>query len=149
MKGEQIDIIENLIQAISILNKTDEYLESLVNRLSECDSLISDYEHFIETTPIEEINLKKLYQDMQNNFIKRRQIKRDMTLNDNYRHLTTRLNNTTNREFLIQSMKTVQSKLNTKYRNRILSDDDLKNLKTNEPKRGRGRPRKNEVIENV
>ena len=30
-----------------------------------------------------------------------------------------------------------------------LIHNDLKNLKANEPKRGRGRPRKNEVIENV
>ena len=42
-----MDILDNLIQAVSILNKTEEYLESLPNRLSECDSIISDYEHFI------------------------------------------------------------------------------------------------------
>lgn len=63
MKGENINIIENIIQAVSILNKTDEYLESLATRLSECDSLVSDYEHFIESTPINEVNLEKLYQD--------------------------------------------------------------------------------------
>ena len=39
MEEENINIIENIIQAVSILNKTDEYLESLVTRLSECDSL--------------------------------------------------------------------------------------------------------------
>ena len=43
-----INIIDNLIEAISILNKTDEYLENLGDRLSECDQLKSDFEHIIE-----------------------------------------------------------------------------------------------------
>lgn len=129
MEGENINIIDNIIQAISILNKTDEYLESLTNRLSECDSLVSDYEHFIENTPIEEVNLEKLYQKMQENFIKRRTIKNDMAINDNYKNLTARLNNIANREFLIQNLKNVQSKLGTKYHNRILKNEDIENLK--------------------
>lgn len=88
MEGENINIIENIIQAVSILNKTDEYLESLTTRLSECDSLISDYEHFIESTPLDEVNLEKLYQDMQSNFMKRRIIKNDMFIGNNYKNLT-------------------------------------------------------------
>lgn len=142
MEGEKINIIDNIIQAISILNKTDEYLESLTNRLSECDSLVSDYEHFIENTPIDEVDLKKLYQNMQDNFIKRRNIKNDMAINDNYKNLTVRLNNMTNREFLIQNLKNVQSKLGTKYHNRILKNEDIEELKKIEEKKKRGRPRK-------
>lgn len=144
MNKENVNIIDNLIQAISILNKTDEYLEGLVDRLSECDSLISDYEHFIEGTPIDEVNLKELYLNMQENFKKRRIIKNDMTLRDNYKNLVTRLNNSTNREFLIQNMKTVQSKIGTKYHNRILTDKDIEKLKDFQivVKKKRGRPKK-------
>ena len=143
MKEEQIDIIDNLVQAVSILNKTDEYLDSLTNRLSECDSLISDYEHFIESTPIEQINLKKLYTDMQNNFNKRRIIKNNLALRDNFRNLTSRLNNSVNRKFLLQDMKTAQSKLATKYHNRILTKEQITQLMIiDEIKRGRGRPKK-------
>lgn len=142
MEGENINIIDNIIQAISILNKTNEYLESLTNRLSECDSLVSDYEHFIENTPIDEVDLKKLYQNMQDNFIKRRNIKNDMAINDNYKNLTARLNNITNREFLIQSLKNTRSKLKTQYRNRVLKNEEIEELKKIEEKKKRGRPRK-------
>lgn len=144
MEGENINIIDNIAQAISILNKTDKYLESLYDRLSKCDSLVSDYEHFIENTPIGEVNLQKLYQDMQNNFIIRRNIKNDITINDNYKNLTSRLNNSINREFLLQNLKNAQSKLGIKYHNRILKDDDiekLKDLPIIETKK-RGRPKK-------
>lgn len=144
MEGENINIIENIIQAVSILNKTDEYLESLTTRLSECDSLVSDYEHFIESTPINEVNLEKLYQDMKNNFMKRRVIKNNIAINDNYKNLTARLNNITNREFLIQNLKNVQSKLGTKYHNRILTQEEIAKLKEIhiDEKKKRGRPRK-------
>ncbi len=144
MEGENINIIENIIQAVSILNKTDEYLESLTTRLSECDSLASDYEHFIENTPIEQVNLKKLYQDMQNNFVKRRTIKNNITINDNYKNLTSRFNNATNREFLIQNLKNTQSKIGTKYHNRLLTNEEVEKLKEIqiEEKKRRGRPKK-------
>lgn len=149
MKGET-DVIADLIQAVSILNNMDMYLESLNDGLSECDSLISDYEHFIENTPIEQIDLKKLYTSMQEVFNKRRIIKDNITLRDNYKNLNGRLNNSANREILLQQMKNVQSKLGVKYHNRILTQDEIKQLFINiETKRKPGRPKKVEVIENV
>lgn len=137
-----MDIIENLVQAVSILNKTEEYLESLPDRLSECDSLISDYEHLIENNDTSEIDLKKLYNEMKNVLNKRRVVKNNLTLRDNYKNMVARLNNTTNREFFIQNMKNAQSKLGLKYHNRILTEDEIEQLKTKK----RGRPRKQEVI---
>lgn len=137
-----MDIIENLVQAVSILNKTEEYLESLPDRLSECDSLISDYEHLIENNDTSEIDLKKLYNEMKNVLNKRRIVKNNLTLRDNYKNMVARLNNTTNREFFIQNMKNAQSKLGLKYHNRILTEDEIEQLKTKK----RGRPRKQEVI---
>lgn len=137
-----MDIIENLVQAVSILNKTEEYLESLPDRLSECDSLISDYEHLIENNDTSEIDLKKLYNEMKNVLNKRRVVKNNLTLRDNYKNMVARLNNTTNREFFIQNMKNAQSKLGLKYHNRILTEDEIEQLKAKK----RGRPRKQEVI---
>ena len=47
-------------------------------------------------------------------------------------------------------MKNVQSKLGVKYHNRILTQDEIKQLFINmETKRKPGRPKKVEVIENV
>ena len=72
---EEINIIESLIKAISILNDTDTYLESLDSQLSECDSLRSDFDHLIENGSLDDIDLKKLYLKMQENFSRRRKIK--------------------------------------------------------------------------
>lgn len=143
METENINVLENIIQAISILNNTDKYLEGLNDSLSKCDSIISDYEHFIENSNIAEIDTVKLFKDMQNVFIKRRTIKKDIALKDNYYNLSNRLNNTTNREFLIHNLKTTSEKLETKYKNRVLSEEELNLLTTiSKAPAKRGRPKK-------
>lgn len=151
MKEEKISIIDNVIQAISILNKLDEYVESLANRLSICDSLVSDFEHFIENTPIEEVNLEKLYQKMQDNFKERRIIKDDIIIKETYKSQTTRLNNPNNREFLIQNLKNTQLRIGLKYKNRILTEEEEKELKIKDnilsQNKRRGRPKKEKVVE--
>lgn len=146
-----INIIDNVIQAISILNKLDEYVEGLVNRLSICDSLVSDFEHFIENTPIEEVNLKKLYQKMQDNFKERRIIKDDIIIKETYKTQIARLNNSNNREFLVQNLKNTQQRIGLKYKNRILTQEEVQELKNKEdilPQiRKRGRPKKEVATE--
>lgn len=139
---EEINIIESLIKAISILNDTDTYLESLDSQLSECDSLRSDYDHLIENGSLDDIDLKKLYLKMQENFNRRRKIKENIALRDNYKNLTSRLNNSTNRGMLLQNMKNCQAKLGQKYHNRVLTAEDIDMLKVSLAKRGRGRPKK-------
>lgn len=146
-----INIIDNVIQAISILNKLDEYVEGLVNRLSVCDSLVSDFEHFIENTPIEEVNLEKLYQKMQDNFKERRIIKDDIIIKETYKSQIARLNNSNNREFLVQSLKNTQQRIGLKYKNRILTQEEVQELKNKEdilPQiKRRGRPKKEVATE--
>lgn len=139
---EEINIIESLIKAISILNDTDTYLESLDSQLSECDSLRSDFDHLIENGSLDDIDLKKLYLKMQENFNRRRKIKENIALRDNYKNLTSRLNNSTNRGMLLQNMKNCQAKLGQKYHNRVLTTEDIDMLKVSQAKRGRGRPKK-------
>lgn len=143
MGGETIDVIDNLIQAVSILNNTDKYLESLDNKLSEYDSVISDYEHFIESMECCEVDLNKLFLSMKDTFNKRRIVKNNIVLRENYKNLVGRLNNSGNREIMIQSMKNVQSKIGKKYHNRILTNADIEELqKIEPPKKKRGRPKK-------
>lgn len=152
MKGETIDIIDNLIQAVSILNKTEEYLDSLVDRLSECDSLIADYYHFIENTNIKGINLEKLFVDMQDTLIKRRTVKREIALKDHYKNLSGKLNNSANRQIMLQEMKNVDKKMSSKFDGfesktlSVLTSQQIEELKIEiKTQKRRGRPPKKVV----
>lgn len=139
---EQANIIENLIQAVSILNKTDEYSNSLSDKLSECDKLETDFRHIIELKSVDEVNLKKLYLSMQDNFNKRRKIKKDMEISRSLTVNIGKLTNASNREILIQTLKNVETKYEKlEYSNRILDKETMDKLLNNKTKK-RGRPPK-------
>ena len=140
------NVVNNIIQAISILNKTDEYLESLNDRLSEYDSLNSDFQHFIEFTDIDNINLKELFLSMQYLYKKRRQVKHDMTIQKYYRDNINKLQNAGNRELLISALKKAEEvNNNQKYTNRVMQPelvDKITHPVQIVEKRKRGRPKK-------
>ena len=141
MLKEEINIVDNIIQAVSILNKTEEYIEQLDDKLSEFDKLNSDFEHLIENADINNVNLKELYTKMQNLYLSRRKVKQDKSIGVYFTNNSLKLNIKTNRQMLVQGLKTVTDKLNTTYTNRILTEEDIKELI--EPvKRKPGRPKK-------
>lgn len=145
MLKEEINILDNIIQAVSILNKTEEYIEQLDDKLSEFDKLNSDFEHLIENADINNVNLKELYTKMQELYLSRRKVKQDKSIGVYFKNNSGKLNVTKNREMLIQGLKTLVGKINTTYTNRILTDEDIKSLI--EPvKRKPGRPRKENIV---
>lgn len=140
-------VVERLYSVVNQLDEIDKILDNLNSDLSECDSLISDYEHFIENGKLDEIDLNILFNNMQDVLLKRRQIKQNMTIRDCFKRESNKLSHSEQRQFLLSSIgKTVKS-LDTEYKNRILTDEDIASLKiTNKPaKRRRGRPKKDEV----
>jgi len=143
MKIEEINIVDNIIQAVSILNKTEDYIERLDDKLSEFDKLNSDFEHLIENADIKSVNLKELYSKMQKLYLNRRKVKQDKSIGVYFLNNSLKLNIKTNRQMLIQGLKTITEKLDTTYVNRILTEEDIKELI--EPvKRKPGRPKKEE-----
>lgn len=136
------DIINQTIQATSILNKLEDYFEGLTNELSNCDKKISDYEHLIENSKLEEINLSLLYKNMQDVFQKRRKIKQDKALSIYFTQNSGKLNQKSNREMFLQGLKTTQKNLLTEYQNRILTSDEILMLTEGSVKKKRGRPKK-------
>lgn len=143
MSEETINIVDNLIQAVSLLDKTDEYLESLNDRLSKCDSLKSDYEHMLENIDISELNLQKYISDFQECLRQRRKIKQDFQVGQHLKSNIGKINSKDNRGLLLSGMKSyVKTQSDYYYTNNILTSDDIKRLTQKEEKRKRGRPRK-------
>ena len=121
------DIINQTIQATSILNKLEDYFEGLTNELSNCDKKIS---------------VSLLYKNMQDVFQKRRKIKQDKALSIYFTQNSGKLNQKSNREMFLQGLKTTQKNLLTEYQNRILTSDEILMLTEGSVKKKRGRPKK-------
>lgn len=143
MEGKDINIVDSVTNAVSLLNNIEKYMNSLDEALSNCDKLNSDFEHLIENENLEEINLKTLFSKMQELYTQRRKIKQDKSLAVYFQNNSMKLNSSSNREFLVQGLKTLENKMDTNYNNRVLSDDDIKVIMSKETvKKKRGRPRK-------
>lgn len=143
MEGKDINIVDSVTNAVSLLNNIEKYMNSLDEALSNCDKLNSDFEHLIENENLEEINLKALFSKMQELYTQRRKIKQDKSLAVYFQNNSMKLNSSSNREFLVQGLKTLENKIDTNYNNRVLSDDDIKVIMSKETvKKKRGRPRK-------
>lgn len=141
---KEINIIENVIEAISILNKTDDYLEGLNDKLSECDLVTSDLEHIIENNDLRNINLTVLFNEFQSNLLKRRKIKNNLALNIYLKNNRQKLQEKTNREFLIQGLKKIEEQTgdSKNYKNRKITDDTMEKINTVNTKKKVGRPKK-------
>ncbi len=139
-----INIIDSTIQAVSLLNNLEDYFNSLDNELSNCDKERSDYEHLIENSKLEELNLELLYQKMQNSLKRRRKIKQDKSLAAYFINNAGKLNMKNNRELFIAGLKNTEKNLDSEYQNRILTPEIVQSLTTPEPaeKKKRGRPAK-------
>lgn len=143
MEGKDINIVDSVTNAVSLLNNIEKYMNSLDEALSNCDKLNSDFEHLIENENLEEINLKALFSKMQELYTQRRKIKQDKSLAVYFQNNSMKLNSSSNREFLVQGLKTLENKMDTNYNNRVLNDDDIKVIMSKETvKKKRGRPRK-------
>lgn len=142
MKGEQFNILENIIKAVSLLDDIDKYSDSLNDKLSECDSLRADFDHIIENSDLSQVNLNLLFKNMKNNYEKRRKIKNDMSISQHYQQNIEKIKQAGNRQFLVTTVKNYISKLPTNYKYRILTDDEVKELFTKEEPKKRGRPKK-------
>ena len=138
---EDNEIVNQTAQAISILNQLEDYFDTLDDEMSNCDKEISDYEHLIENSKLEEFNLSLIYENMKSIFQKRRKIKKDKLLSVYFLQNSGKLNQKNNREIFLQGLKNTQKNLVTEYKNRILTVDEIEKITKKETKK-RGRPKK-------
>lgn len=126
---KEFDIFNSVRIAVSFLDDTDNYIDTLTKKLSECDCRLSDLYHFAEDNKMDTSQRYAFVTELQNVLKKRRKIKKDMSIGAVYKNETTKLNNKENRMMLIADINKRVNQLKTKYKNHIYSDEDFVNLK--------------------
>lgn len=125
----QIDILEKIIEASGLLNEVDNYMSTLGNALSEIDYKQQDLLHLIENNKLKTNECYKIIKELHNVRIERRRIKNDMELANSFKLHKNQLLSIDNRKFLINLLSKLQTQLITsKYKNRVYTDEELKEL---------------------
>lgn len=123
-----MNVLEELKSAINTLNKVDEYKDSLVDKLSEQDKRLSDLEHYIEENKLSTNQCYRMIKEIKKQREIRRKIKNDYTILTNYENNINKLINHDNRRLLLEKVYKVNKSLDTKYKNRIYTEEELETL---------------------
>lgn len=123
-----INIIEELDNAIEILNRIDEYTNTLVDALSNYDKMTTDLLHYIENNNLNAPQSCRLIKEIKRIRLERRKIKNDMELTKVYKDNINKLINIDNRSILMSKIHKIEKQLESEYQNRIYTQEDINNI---------------------
>lgn len=124
-----MDVMAKVTEAIELLNDIDEYNGTLVNKLSELDCKEQDLLHYIEDNRINMLWCYNMVKKIKEIRLERRKIKNDMELMREYNDLKNRLaSSDTGRRFIIAELHKKEKQLQTTYKNRQYSEDDVRDI---------------------
>lgn len=123
-----MDVMAQIKEALRLLNSIDEYGSTLVSRLSDLDSKEQDILHYIENNRLNPLWCYNILKKIKNIRMERRKVKNDMELMSKYNDLKNRLSSKDNREFILSQLHIKEKQLNTMYKNRKYSEEDIRDI---------------------
>lgn len=139
-------VVEKITQAIKVLDEIDEMISTQGQELQKVDLELSDLYHFIENNNVTNETSVKLIDRIKYLRLIRRSLQREYEIENTYKNNSSKMMGNNSRPFLLSTIKQTVKNLNTEYKNRVLTEKDIENLKTTEKKK-RGRPAKKKLEE--
>ena len=131
-------ILEKIKQVVNQLDEIDTMIETQPVELQKIDYELSDYLHLIENNELSELASIRIVKKVHELRLLRRSLNNEHEIENTYNIHKSKLAGKDTRQFLLHEVhKTVKS-LSSQYKNRILTDEDIKEIL--EPKKRRGRP---------
>ena len=124
-----MDIMAKAKEAIDILDQIDAYGHTLMPKLSELDCKEQDILHYIEDNRVNMLYCYNIVKKIKDIRVERRKVKNDIELMEKWHTLKSRLSsNENNRQFIIAELHKKEKALQTTYKNRQYSEEDIRNI---------------------
>lgn len=120
-----MELLEEITNAIKILDSIESYIDGLCEALSNEDQKISDLLHFIENNNINAAQSCHLIKEIKKVREYRRTIKNDMEIAKVYKDNINKLINTDNRKMLLSKLHKTSKQLESEYKNRVYTSKDF------------------------
>lgn len=133
-------IIDKITNAISILDEIDNMIKTQSEELQKVDYKLSDLYHLIENNELSDeasINVVKEIHDLRK---ERRSLNNEHDLEVVYQNQKQKMIGNDSRQFLVTELNKTNKRLNSEYKNRVYTTEQIEQLIS--PKKKRGRPRK-------
>lgn len=137
-------LVDKIIQAVKILDEIDEMISTQGQELQKVDLELSDLYHFIENNNVTNETSVKVIDRIKYLRLIRRSLQKEYEIENAYKNNSSKMMGNNTRPFLLSTIKQTVKNLNTEYKYRVLTDEDIKNLQIMEKKK-RGRPPKKKV----
>ena len=121
-----MEITKVIKEAILILNKVDEYNESLPLLISNNDLAISDLYHYIENNTMNAKSSYRVVKELKDKLKERRKLKNEQDILRTFYNQKQRLLETNNRNMILANLGKEEKKLQALYKNRIYDEKELK-----------------------
>jgi len=124
-----MDILSTIISAMEQLDDIEKYINTLEDKYIKINQKQQDLLHLIENNKLKTNECYRVIKELHNVRLERRKIKNDMELANTFKLHKTQLLSISNREFLKSLLIKKQEQLVTsKYKNRIYTEDELKEM---------------------
>lgn len=133
-------LLTKIDEVIKILDEIDEMIKTQPLGLQLVDHELSDLYHLIENNELSDEACIKVVKKIHDLRIIRRRLNNEHELEVVFQNNKNKLIGNNTRQFLLSEIHSREKTLHQKYKNRIIKDEEIKELL--EPKKKRGRPKK-------
>lgn len=127
-KEDNNNISKQIINITNLLNDLDEYLNEIPNLQSQIDEELSDLYHYIENNELSAKQSFKMIKLIREKRIIRRGLNNDYEMKKTYISNRNKLLIDSQRQFFLTEIHKKNKELSSKYKNRRLTNEEIKNL---------------------
>lgn len=133
-------IIDKITNAISILDEIDNMIKTQSEELQKVDYKLSDLYHLIENNELSDEASINVVREIHLLRKERRSLNNEHDLEVVYQNQKQKIIGNDSRQFLVTELNKTNKRLNSEYKNRVYTEEEIEKLIS--PKKKRGRPRK-------
>ena len=133
-------IIDKITNAISILDEIDDMIRTQSEELQKVDYKLSDLYHLIENNELSDEASINVVREIHLLRKERRSLNNEHDLEVVYQNQKQKMIGNDSRQFLVTELNKTNKRLNSEYKNRVYTEEEIEKLIS--PKKKRGRPRK-------
>ena len=133
-------IIDKITNAISILDEIDNMIKTQSEELQKVDYKLSDLYHLIENNDLSDEASINVVREIHLLRKERRSLNNEHDLEVVYQNQKQKMIGNDSRQFLVTELNKTNKRLNSEYKNRVYTTEQIEQLIS--PKKKRGRPRK-------
>lgn len=128
MNQQDKKLLKKINEIVKLLNEIDDENNNIAEQISRVDCEQSDWLHLIENSDLSNREYSNVARKIKALRKMRRSLKNEQVLLNTYSNNISKLIYNNQRDFFVQKINATAKQLDSEYKNRIITEDDIKNV---------------------